>query len=174
MQLSEAIALIEGGHYQSASTSRWVDLGCGKGLFTRALASYQQPGSTIYAVDTDYLALETLTDYQEVTIETLCCDFIRDEWYFYDLDGILMANSLHYVQDKPTFIQRAIRHLNESGVFLLVEYDTETANPWVPYPISFKSLTRLFGEAGFHSVEKLRERPSLYGRANLYSAFISK
>jgi hypothetical protein len=53
-----------------------------------------------------------------------------------------------------------------------VEYDMEIANHWVPYPISFLTLKKLFNDVGFSFVEKISERPSVFNRANLYSAIV--
>jgi ubiquinone/menaquinone biosynthesis C-methylase UbiE len=174
MTLPDAINLIQQPDYRSGTPSTWVDLGCGTGLFTKALATLVAPGSVIYALDTNQTALNGLTDVGQVAIKTVCQDFVRSEWPVETLDGILMANSLHYVNDKPAFLKKAKQHLTDSGCFLIVEYDTDSANPWVPYPISYKALTQLFNEAGFSSVEKLRERPSVYGRANLYATLIKR
>ncbi len=51
MELSTAINLIDTTHLTTQTAQRWADLGAGSGLFTRALASYLQPGSSILAVD---------------------------------------------------------------------------------------------------------------------------
>ena len=174
MQLAEAIALIRHDAVGATKAKRWADLGCGSGLFTRALASGQPPGSVIYAVDTDRTALTSIGSFNEVAIQPIRQDFVHTDWPFDTLDGILMANSLHYVPDKPAFIDKATRHLTATGGFLIVEYDSDRANPWVPYPLSYASLTQLFNKSGYSQVEKLHERPSLYGRANLYSAWISR
>ncbi|GAB4041115.1 class I SAM-dependent methyltransferase [Spirosoma jeollabukense] len=172
MQLRDAIALIRhDGHYP-ATPSTWADLGCGTGLFTRALASLLQPGSLMYAIDTNKASLANITDYKDVAIKTVCQDFVRDEWPFDAIDGILMANSLHYVKDKPALIAKIQDCLTERGSILLVEYNTDIANPWVPYPLSYRSLTTLFKQAGFSSVEKLQQMPSRYGSANLYATFV--
>jgi hypothetical protein len=53
---------------------------------------------------------------------------------------------------------------------LLVEYDMDTANPWVPYPVSFTSLMQLFQELGYTTIQHLGELPSRYNRANIYAA----
>ncbi|WP_338876213.1 class I SAM-dependent methyltransferase [Spirosoma sp. SC4-14] len=174
MQLTDAISLIETTDYRQNQATQWADLGCGKGLFTKALASFQKPGSVIYAVDTDRSALQSISRENSVRIEPVWLDFIQDDWPFQNLDGILMANSLHYVNDKKGFLQKAIQHLTDSGSFLIVEYDTEKANPWVPYPIGFRSLGQLFHSLGFGSIKKVGERPSLYGQAHMYASYISR
>lgn len=173
MHLQEAIALIHNSYLSATGPVTWADLGCGTGLFTHALASLLPAGSLIYAIDTDRASLTGIADHNNVVIEKVRQDFVQDEWPFETLDGILMANSLHYVKDKSAFIKKANHHLTESGCFLLVEYDTDTPNPWVPYPLSYNSLKQLFEKAGYRSVEKLAEKPSIYGRAKLYSAYIT-
>ncbi len=86
-----------------------------------------------------------------------------------------MANALHYVRDKEAFLEKLKAHLTPTGRFLLVEYDTDKPSPpWVPYPVSFQSLTALFRRIGFETAQKLGERPSIYGRANLYAALIAR
>ncbi|UFH56472.1 class I SAM-dependent methyltransferase [Spirosoma sp. KNUC1025] len=174
MQLSDAIALIQTPRLISAKPVKWADLGCGSGLFTRALASFLPSGSTVYAVDTIQLAIADFKNDTGVSVEIVRQDFVRDDWSFATLDGILMANSLHYVEDKLAFFQKANRYLSETGCFLLVEYDTDVPNPWVPYPLSYSALQQLVTQAGYASVEKLHEKPSLYGRANLYASYISR
>ena len=99
-------------------------------------------------------------------------DFEKTTLPFENLDGILMANSLHYVKDKIMFIEKLKKNLNKNGCFLIVEYDMERSNYWVPYPISFLSLKKLFNDIGFSSVTKINERPSAFNRANLYSVMI--
>ena len=176
MQLHEAIALIRHSNreFEFTQPSKWADLGCGTGLFTRALASFQPSGSTIYAVDTNQSSLAVITNYNQVDIQKIGQDFVRDEWPFETLDGILMANSLHYVKDKLAFIEKAKFSLKKSGSFLVVEYDTDTANPWVPYPVSYNSLRQLFAKSGYTAIEKMHEMPSIYGRANIYSTSIKR
>jgi ubiquinone/menaquinone biosynthesis C-methylase UbiE len=100
---------------------------------------------------------------------------VRDPLELPPLDGILMANALHYVENKPGFIDKLKRYLKPKSGFLIVEYDLDKPVPtWVPYPVSFVALTRLFKTAGYGSVEKLGERPSRYGRGNMYAALITK
>jgi len=161
--------------FNSLQKEKWTDLGCGNGTFTLALAHLLQPQSVIYAVDTKKSALDHIpAEYNSVIIEKIQDNFEVQDLPFKDLDGILMANSLHFIKDKNSFIQRAVDYLKENGCFLLIEYDTDRANQWVPYPVSYSSLTGLFNKAGFHSIRKLQERVSVFGRSKLYSTLIHR
>ena len=57
--------------------------------------------------------------------------------------------------------------------FLIVEYDTDQANRWVPYPLSQARLTALFTTVGYSSIRMLRSRRSVYRRAALYAALVT-
>ncbi|RRB04028.1 class I SAM-dependent methyltransferase [Larkinella rosea] len=173
MELSEAIQLIQSHSQHQSEPSVWADLGCGSGLFTYALAHYLPKESRIYALDQNNpLKPEIRPNGVEVVPRQQ--DFVRDDLELPALDGILMANALHYVADKPGFLRKLSNYLKPGGRFLIVEYDTDQPVPtWVPYPVSFRSLTQLFKTVGYGSVEKLGERPSRYGSGNMYAALIA-
>jgi hypothetical protein len=150
---------------QTARPTRWADLGCGSGLFTLALANFLSPGSTIDAIDLRP-AISRQTTENNVTILPHAADFTRDEVSTSKVDGILMANSLHYVRDKPAFLDR----IKNVPALLLVEYDTDRAVPrWVPYPLSFASASVLLPAAGWSRIQQLGTRPSSFGRSDLYA-----
>jgi ubiquinone/menaquinone biosynthesis C-methylase UbiE len=175
MQEPEAIHLLKNDFIHTAKNTVWADLGCGQGTFTMALANLLVKESTIYAMDKNKRLLIHIPDqYKDCTIKKVVADFATVDLPFTNADGILMANSLHYVKDKNALIQKAIRHLNENGVFLIVEYDTFRSSPWVPYPLPFAELVKTFSANGFSFVEKLQERKSLYNNAMMYSALLKK
>lgn len=106
------------------------------------------------------------------TIKKIHEDFTKTDFKLLQFDGLLMANSLHYVSDQKIFINRLKNSLKSFGRILLVEYDTDAANPWVPYPVSFKSLQALARNTGFDSAFKIGQEPSLLNRSNIYSAVL--
>jgi ubiquinone/menaquinone biosynthesis C-methylase UbiE len=174
MSPAEALTLLSPAPVKSRFPSRWADLGCGSGLFTLALATLLQPGSTIYAVDRQP-KIRPQTTPNHVSIEPVKTDFAKIPLPFRDLDGILMANSLHYVKDKPTLIRslRAVT-LRPQHAFLIIEYDTDRATPiWVPHPVSYAGLTPLFNAAGYSTITRLADHPSIYNRNKIYSAYIA-
>jgi trans-aconitate methyltransferase len=172
VQRRDAIDMLNGGHFGAGPTS-WADLGCGAGTFTVALASRLAPGSTIHAIDRDPAALRQVpAQHQGVTIIPHLSDITAGPAGAADLDGVLMANSLHYVPDQAAFIQAWSTRLAPDGRFLIVEYDTDMANRWVPYPISRRRLSVLFEPVGGRRIEDLGRRPSIYQRAPLYAALV--
>ncbi len=172
MQITEAAAMLRCPLLeQYGAPVRWADLGCGSGVFTRALAMLLPPGSSIYAVD----RAASWSDPGDlpVTIHFLLEDFETASLDLPPLDGILMANALHYVRRQDAFLARIRQHLAPDGAFLMVEYDTDKpVQTWVPYPISFASLSKLFRGQGFARISKLQERPSVYRSGKLYSALL--
>lgn len=90
----------------------------------------------------------------------------------HDLDGMLIANALHYCKDAKAVLQQCMR-LQKQGreQFLIIEYDSTGANRWVPYPLPFNRLKTILASLGFDRIEKLSERPSLFRRENLYSVY---
>jgi SAM-dependent methyltransferase len=174
MRISHATDMLAPGFAGDRLAAVWADLGCGRGTFTLALARVLKPGSTIHAMDTNAAALAALpSSYKEVRIQASRGDFLEQTWPFADLDGILMANSLHYVRDPASFIRRCAPCLKPDHRFLIVEYDTGTANCWVPYPVNRGELRSLFSAAGYSSFSLLSSRRSIYNRAPLYAALIS-
>ncbi len=172
MDLADAVSLLADPSLASLPPTTWADLGCGSGTFTLALAELLLPGSMIHAMDRDGSALRKIpSEHHRVRIITHRGDFTAGAWPFGDLDGILMANSLHYVPDQAAFIHACEAHMT-SRRFLIVEYDTDAANRWVPYPISTPTLTKLFTAAGY-SIRLLGSRPSVFRRAALYGALIT-
>jgi trans-aconitate methyltransferase len=174
MRLRDAIEMLADSGVEALGPTIWADLGCGDGTFTRALADLLASGSTIHAMDRDGSALRRIPSaHKGVRITTHRGDFTNQPWPFADVDGILMANSLHYVEDQATFIRACESQMTSRRRFLIVEYDTNEASRWLPYPVSRTNLTALFAHAGYPSITFLRSRPSVYRRASLYAAVMA-
>jgi SAM-dependent methyltransferase len=173
MQRREAIDMLAGSAVEALGPTTWADLGSGDGTFTLALAAVVAPGSIVHAMDVDRSVLRAIPSaYEGARITTHHGDFMRQPWPFADLDGILMANSLHYVEDQAAFIRACESHMKPRRHFLIVEYDTQQPSRWVPYPVSRTRVAALFERAGYRSIRVLRSRPSIYRRAPLYAAAI--
>ncbi|RLT34399.1 MAG: class I SAM-dependent methyltransferase [Chloroflexi bacterium] len=158
--LAPALADDEGGV--------WADLGCGDGIFTFLLCAMLTPGSQIYAVDRDRLALErvaqrkgTLSLACELT--TLHGDFTRPRsLHLPPLDGILLANSLHFVADKPPVVATLAALLKEGGKLVVVEYNTRQGTSAVPFPIHESDFEGLAEAAGLEQARVVTRAPSTF------------
>lgn len=166
MQLEKAIDFCAKASF-SDYPQKWVDLGSGKGLFTDVLARFLPPSSTITAVDKKPQKLSSVQS-DGVKLRFLQAD-IKDELPLKQLDGILMANSLHYIADKKQFLLNTIASHGPIKNFILIEYDTHHPNPWIPHPLPFAEAEELFNAVRM-PIKKLNERTSLYGHKKMYLA----
>jgi SAM-dependent methyltransferase len=175
VRLRDAIEMLADSGVGALGPTTWADLGCGTGTFTLALADLLSPGSAIHAMDRDGRALRHIPPWHKnISITTHHGDFTHGVWPFANLDGILLANSLHYVDDQATFIRACEPRMTGRRRFVIVEYDTDESSRWVPHPVSPARLTSLFTDAGYSSIRMLCSRPSVYRRAALYAALVTR
>lgn len=166
MKQQDLVALIEGGIGETGG--RWADLGAGEGAFTYALAELLGPSARITAVDRDARALRSL----DGRFEVLVGDFTRP-LDLRDLNGVLMANSLHFVRDKQPVLESVHRMLRPGGRLIVVEYGADRGNPWVPYPFTFERWKAMAARAGFQGTRLLATYPSRW-LGGMYSAVCFK
>ena len=151
----------------------WADLGSGTGAFTLALADLIGPTCKIYSIDKDQKALKEQekamrTNFPNTTVEYRNADFTR-QLDLPKLDGIIMANSLHFVRHKEPVLQLIRSYLRPGGRFILVEYNTDRGNMWVPYPLTYRTWEKLAHQNGFTETQLLSTVPSRYF-GEIYSA----
>jgi ubiquinone/menaquinone biosynthesis C-methylase UbiE len=80
-----------------------------------------------------------------------------------------MANSLHYFKDKERLLRHVRSFLKPGGALLLIEYDVDSGNLWVPHPLSFETFRSIASQAGFGTPQLLATVPSRFLR-QFYSA----
>lgn len=168
MRHDEALALVRGG---VGPGGVWADLGAGTGTFTRALRELIGPGGTVWAVDRRDEAVRALNrtgSSPGAEVRVLRADF-TDPLDLPPLDGALMANALHFVEDQEAVIRRIARALRPGGRLLLVEYDRSRGNRWVPYPVPPDRFEALCEAAGLTPPEEIGRRSSAYWR-EMYAA----
>jgi ubiquinone/menaquinone biosynthesis C-methylase UbiE len=158
-------------------TTVWADFGSGWGAFTLALRDLLGPEGEIFAIDRDRSALASLREgmirqFPETYLHLVEGD-IRQPPELPSLDGIVAANSLHYVDKKrqARTLQLWSSLLKPGSRIVLVEYDSNNPNQWVPYPISFERLGKLTRDAGLPAPALLGTHPSRWS-GGIYSAMI--
>lgn len=167
MEHAEAVDLLRDA--VSGARGIWADLGAGTGTFTRALADLLDDGSRIYAVDEDAGALRAF-DVRPMTNETrmvpVAADFSRQLELpgLGDglLDGILLANALHFVRDVEGTLRRLVARIRAGGRVIIVEYDRRAASRWVPHPIPASRWPSLAATAGLVDPKITATTPSAY------------
>jgi ubiquinone/menaquinone biosynthesis C-methylase UbiE len=151
----------------------WADFGSGTGAFTLALAELSGPDVTIYSVDRDSGALREQervmrARFPTVDVHYLPADFTQ-RLELPPLDGVVMANSLHFHRDKAPILRLVRGYLKPGGCLLLVEYDTDRGNTWVPHPLSFPTWRALAAKCAFVDTRLLMTRPGRF-LGGMYSA----
>jgi SAM-dependent methyltransferase len=160
----------------------WADLGAGRGTFTMALATLLGPAGRVYAVERDAGAVEALEKLarrrdrdERALIEVVHGDFATAGLTLDDADGVLMANSLHYVPDdeQAPLLGRLAARLRNRGVLLVVEYDKRPRSRWVPFPVALERLARVALDAGLPAPTLIGRRESAFG-GTMYAALLRK
>lgn len=152
----------------------YADLGAGSGAFTLALRELVGSDSTLYAVDQDKSALGNLEKAHRARFHStenlllLPKDFSRP-LNLPPLDGVVMANSLHFFKDKLTILRHVWSLLKPAGTLLLIEYNVDKGNLWVPHPLTFETWQTLAPQAGLDTPRLLAKAPSSFLK-EFYSA----
>jgi len=145
----------------------YADLGAGSGAFTLALRELVGLDSTIHAVDKNKSSLHELEKAHRARFHSterlllLSSDFSRP-LSLPPLDGIVMANSLHFFKDKEKILRHVREFLKPNSALIIVEYNVDSGNMWVPYPLTFETYRALIPHAGFSEPRLLTKVPSRF------------
>jgi ubiquinone/menaquinone biosynthesis C-methylase UbiE len=164
MDHRDHVGLIRDG--VAGSGPRWLELGAGEGAFTLALADCLGDGGSIAALDRDRRALDRLREtlaqrFPRVEVQAVVGDF-REALPAGPFDGVLAANSLHFTDDPTAVLAAAAGRLRPDGRIVVVEYDADRGNPWVPHPFSAARFSELARAAGLGDVRELGRVPSRF------------
>lgn len=144
----------------------WADLGAGTGVFTRALAALVGPAGRVIAVDRDSRALGALGE-RAATGSAGAIALVRGDvtrtMALPPLDGVVMANVLHFVADAEGVLSRVAGLLKPGGRLVLIEYEGRRPSRWVPHPVDSARFVELAAGAGFTPPRVVARRPSLFG-----------
>ena len=168
MRTRDAVALIRPAVKEVQGD--WADLGAGSGAFTRALAELLPPASRIYAVDRDTEALARLQRWAEserqqviIVAADFTGPFVLPGVAGAELDGIVLANALHFVENSSAVLRNLVKWLRPGGRVVLVEYDRRGPDRWVPHPLPAARWSEVAIASGLSSPTLRARRPSAYG-----------
>jgi SAM-dependent methyltransferase len=166
MNHADHVNLLRGGVPTSGGV--WADVGSGTGAFTLALAELLGPGGEIHSVDRDRSALRTQertmqAQFPQMAVHYQVADFTQP-LKLPRLDGIVLANTLHFQKysAQGRIIQQLKSYLRTGGRLILVEYNVDHGNLWVPHPLSYQSWAKLARESGFAQTQLLATVPSRF------------
>ena len=91
-----------------------------------------------------------------------------------ELDGLLLANSLHFVAAQARVLRQLLSYVRPQGHVLIVEYDVRRVSPWTPYPVPLERFRHLAAATSLRGVRELNRRPSRFGSQDLYAAVALK
>ncbi|MFN2234278.1 MAG: class I SAM-dependent methyltransferase [Anaerolineales bacterium] len=171
MDHADHIALIRDGIAKTGGV--WADFGSGSGAFTLALADLLGPGAQVYSVDKNV----TVLNQQARAIRSR---FPAVEMHYFNadytgrlglppLDGALMANTLHFQHHLAPVLRLIRTYLKPAGRLIVVEYNLDRGNTWVPYPFSYDTWQTIARSNGFTNTRLLARRPSRF-MGEIYSA----
>ncbi len=154
----------------------WADFGSGTGIFTLELRGLLGPECEIYSIDRNGHDLDRQRHAFEQQYPGSNVHFMRADFTqpldLPRLDGIVMANSLHYVrfQHQASVLSTLCGYLRwPGGRLILVEYNAQSGNPWVPYPIDIEAFRLLAAQVGLSEPSVLSIIPSRFLR-EMYAA----
>lgn len=151
----------------------WADLGSGTGAFTLALADLLNGAGEIYSIDKDAGALREQERVMRArfprAIVHYCVADIAASLDTPPLDGVIIANALHFMRDKSRVVQSIRSHLRPEGRLILVEYNVDRGNMWVPYPLSYPTWQALAKRCGLFNTQLMATVPSRF-LGEIYSA----
>lgn len=171
MDHADHVALIRDGIAKTGGV--WADFGSGSGAFTLALADLLGPGARVYSVDKNATALNQQarairSRFPAVEVHYFNADY-TNRLGLPPLDGALMANTLHFQRHISPVLGLVRTYLKPGGRLIVVEYNLDHGNTWVPYPFSFKTWQSIARRNGFISTRLLARRPSRF-MEEIYSA----
>ncbi len=166
MNHRDALALLRAA-VPAADGEAWADLGAGAGVFTRALAALVGASGRVYAVDADARAVRALraraAEARGGPAVTVLRADVTLPLGLPPLDGVLLANVLHFVRDAEAVLPRIAAGLRPGGRLVLIEYEGRRPGPWVPYPVPAARFRELAAAAGLTPPETVARRPSAFG-----------
>lgn len=144
----------------------WADLGCGDGVFSYLLGELLAPGSQLYAVDKNAGALRQLTRNltgrcSNITLHPTQADFTQP-LPLPPLDGIVLANALHFVETKTPVLAQLALLLKPGACLVIIEYNTNQSNYAVPYPLDETVFLSLVATVGLHNAKIVARAPSSF------------
>ena len=148
-----------------------ADFGCGAGYFTILLAKMVDKDGTVYAVDVQQSALESVEGRARIdsilNIETIRGDLERENGSKLEsksIDMVMLANILFQSKSKDAILKESKRVLTQNGRLVVIEWkDDSRFGPKLGYRVSKEELKKIVKAAGFVLEKEFNAGSSHYG-----------
>jgi ubiquinone/menaquinone biosynthesis C-methylase UbiE len=148
-----------------------ADFGCGAGYFAILLAKAVEKEGTVYAVDIQQSALESVQGRARIdsilNIETIRGDLERENGSKLgnkSMDMVMLANILFQSKSKDAILKEAKRVLTKNGRLVVIEWNDDAPfGPKPAYRISKEKLKQAVKDAGFVLEKEFNAGSSHYG-----------
>ena len=148
-----------------------ADFGCGAGYFTILLAKMVDKDGTIYAVDVQQSALESVEGRARIdsilNIETIRGDLERENGSRLEnksVDMVMLANILFQSKSKDAILKESKRVLGKNGRLVVIEWNDDAQfGPKPAYRISKEELKKIVKDSGFVLEKEFNAGSSHYG-----------
>ena len=125
----------------------FIDAGCGDGTYTFPLATMVK---RVIAIDKNPSNISYVNSRKILNVEAYVKDFLKEELYHKQVEGLLYAFSLHYTNNPLYAIKNGIQSLKETGSELIIfEYTRSIPVPWVPHPIPLNKMNHILNNLTF-------------------------
>lgn len=151
-----------------------VDLGCGTGIFSKAIISQLPLDNPIICVDPSDKMLAKIpqtNQYQPLVKDAV--EFAHESGQY---DKILIKEMIHHIKDKEKLLQGLFERLNSGGILLLI-----LLPPTIEYPLfkealriyeavqpHYNDLVNLFQKVGFETTVNFVEYPVSIPKENYF------
>lgn len=164
MEHPDHVKLLRNGIPQQGGV--WADFGSGSGAFTLALRDLVGADAELYSIDQDGRRLKEQARAFAQMFPRTNIHFIHANLSHAlalpPLDGAIMANVLHFFRNQKEILEHVRGFLKPGGTLLVVEYNDDRGNQWVPHPMRFETFRSLAERAGFKDVRLLATYPSRF------------
>ncbi|MGK7940745.1 MAG: class I SAM-dependent methyltransferase [Crocosphaera sp.] len=151
-----------------------VDLGCGTGIFSKAILSQLSLDNPIICVDpSDKMLVKVPNNNQYQPLVKDAVEFAHESGQY---DKILIKEMIHHIGDKEKLLEGLFNRLNSEGILLLIllpptiEYPlfTEALRTYESVQPHYNDLVTIFEKIGFQTTVNLVEYPVSIPKENYF------